>query len=50
MEIQKRIQGLITQQQTTLAEVDYLDLKSVAKILQHFDNPNNLAKKSQWTL
>lgn len=35
----ERIQTLIDQQRRTLAEVDYLDLNSIAKIVKDFDNP-----------
>jgi hypothetical protein len=34
-----RVQALITQQRTTLAEVSYLDLNSVTKVIQNFENP-----------
>ena len=45
----KKIQALIDQQRTNLADVDYLDLDSVAKIIKDFKNPviageNNLAE------
>lgn len=36
----EKIQTLINQQRKTLAEVEYLDLDSVAKILQNFENPS----------
>lgn len=35
----KRIQTLIDQQRRTLAEVDYLDLNSITKIVENFENP-----------
>lgn len=35
----EKIQDLIDKQRMTLAEVDYLDLDSVAKIVKDFDNP-----------
>ena len=35
----EKIQALIDQQRTILADVDYLDLDSVAKIVENFDNP-----------
>lgn len=35
----EKIQTLITQQRTNLADVNYLDLNSVAKIIQNFENP-----------
>lgn len=35
----EKIQALIDQQRTILADVDYLDLDSVAKIVDNFDNP-----------
>lgn len=41
----KKVQDLITQQQTNLADVSYLDLNSVTKVLKNFQNPkqnNNL--------
>ncbi|MEE1226356.1 MAG: hypothetical protein UHM08_04545 [Bacteroidales bacterium] len=36
----EKIQTLINQQRTNLAEVEYLDLDSVAKILQNLENPS----------
>ena len=36
----ERIQNLIDQQRTILADVDYLDLDSVTKIVENFDNPS----------
>ena len=35
----ERIQTLIGQQRRTLAEVDYLDLNSITKIVKDFENP-----------
>lgn len=35
----ERIQALIDQQRTNLAEVEYLDLDATAKIVQNFENP-----------
>ena len=35
----EKIQTLIAQQQTNLADLEYLDLDSVAKIIKHFENP-----------
>lgn len=35
----ERIQNLIDQQRTILADVDYLDLDSVTKIVESFENP-----------
>ena len=35
----ERIQDLINQQQTNLADVDYLDLDSIANIINDFQNP-----------
>ena len=35
----ERIQGLINQQRTNLADVDYLDLDSIANIINSFENP-----------
>ena len=37
----EKIQTLIDQQRTNLADVDYLDLDSVAKIVKDFENPTN---------
>ncbi len=42
----KRIQTLINQQRINLAEVEYLDLNSVAKIVQNFENPTIKEGKS----
>ncbi len=36
----ERIQNLINQQRTILADVDYLDLDSVTKIVENFENPS----------
>lgn len=36
----ERIQNLIDQQRTILADVDYLDLDSVTKIVENFENPS----------
>ena len=35
----RRIQTLINQQRTNLADVDYLDLESAAKVVENFVNP-----------
>ena len=35
----EKVQNLIDQQRTILADVDYLDLDSVAKIVENFENP-----------
>ena len=35
----EKIQTLIIQRRTNLAEVDYLDLNSVTKLIQNFENP-----------
>ena len=35
----EKIQTLIDQQRTNLADVDYLDLDSVAKVVENFENP-----------
>ena len=35
-----KIQDLIDKQRTNLAEVEYLDLDSIAKIIKDFENPN----------
>ena len=37
----EKIQTLIDQQRTNLADVDYLDLDSVAKVVKDFENPTN---------
>lgn len=44
---QEKIQNLIAQQRRTLAEVSYLDLNSVAKLLKDFENPKLSAEKLQ---
>lgn len=36
----EKIQTFIDQQRTNLADVDYLDLDSVAKVVENFENPN----------
>ena len=36
----EKVQNLINQQRTILADVDYLDLDSIAKIVKDFENPN----------
>ena len=36
----EKIQALIDKQRTNLADVEYLDLDSVAKIVQNFENPS----------
>ncbi len=36
----EKIQKLIDQQQTILADVDYLDLDNVSKIIKNFENPS----------
>ena len=36
----EKIQALIDQQRTNLADVDYLDLDSVAKVIESFENPS----------
>lgn len=41
----EKIQTLIDQQRTNLADVDYLDLDSVAKIVESFENPKISAEK-----
>ena len=35
----EKIQTLIDQQRTNLADVEYLDLDSVAKVVENFENP-----------
>ena len=42
-----KIQTLIDQQRTNLADVDYLDLDSVAKIIKDFENPSVSEEKLQ---
>ena len=41
----EKIQNLIDQQRTTLAEVEYLDLDSIAKVVETFENPTEPGKK-----
>ena len=41
----KKIQGLIDKQRINLAEVEYLDLNSVAKIIKNFRNPKTEEQK-----
>ncbi len=41
----ERIQTLINQQRINLAEVEYLDLNSVAEVIQNFENPQIEGKK-----
>ena len=36
----EKIQALIDKQRTNLADVEYLDLDSFAKIVQNFENPS----------
>ena len=38
----EKVQNLINQQRTNLAEVEYLDLDSIAKIVENFENPKIL--------
>ena len=35
----EKIQNLIGQQRTNLADVDYLDLDSITKVIESFENP-----------
>lgn len=35
----KKIKALIAQQRINLADVNYLDLKDVAKVIENFENP-----------
>lgn len=35
----EKIQTLIDQQRTTLAEVEYLDLDDITKVINSFENP-----------
>ena len=46
----KKIQTLIDQQRMTLADVEYLDLDSVAKIVKEFENPSIDSMKFVGTL
>ena len=39
----EKIQDLIDKQRTTLADVEYLDLDSIAKIINEYENPNNFS-------
>ena len=36
----EKIQGLINQQRTNLADVEYLDLDSIANVIESFENPS----------
>ena len=36
----ERVQDLINQQRTNLADVEYLDLNSIANVINEFENPN----------
>ena len=38
----EKIQTLIIQQRTNFAEVNYLDLNSIANIIENFENPNDM--------
>lgn len=40
----EKIQTLITQQRTNLADVEYLDLDSAAKVVENFENPKSESK------
>ena len=42
----KKIQTLISQQRRTLADVEYLDLNSIAKIIKDFKNPSIKEEKN----
>ncbi|MDE6463820.1 MAG: hypothetical protein K2L16_04220, partial [Muribaculaceae bacterium] len=42
----EKIQALIDQQRTNLAEVEYLDLEALAKVVNSFENPSIKPKKS----
>ena len=44
-----KIQALIDKQRTNLADVEYLDLDSVAKILQNFENSSVDEEKNHLT-
>ena len=46
----KKNQILIDQQRMTLADVEYLDLDSVAKIVKEFENPSIDSEKFVGTL
>lgn len=45
----EKIQTLIDQQRTNPAEVDYLDLEDVAKIIKDFENPSVLSENNSKT-
>ena len=42
----EKIQDLIDKQRTILADVEYLDLDNIAKIVKSFDNPTNNSSES----
>ena len=44
----EKIQTLIDQQRTILADVDYLDLDSMAKVIENFENPKNVDEKLKY--
>lgn len=44
----EKIQILIDQQRTNLADVDYLDLDSMAKVIENFENPKNVDEKLKY--
>ena len=41
----EKVQNLIDQQRTNLADVDYLDLDSITKVIENFENPKVSARK-----
>ena len=44
--MKEKIQALIGKQRTNLADVTYLDLDSVAKVVNHFEHPTFGGRKS----
>jgi hypothetical protein len=48
-EDKEKIQALIDQRRTNLADVDYLDLDSITKIVEDFESPKILEEKSNDT-
>lgn len=43
----EKIQTLIDQQRTNLAEVEYMDLNSFAKVMENFDSSKSFGKKKK---
>ncbi len=44
----EKIQGLINQQRTNLADVEYLDLDSIANVIESFENPSVVDENLQF--